>query len=491
MNLLLLLLLGIHIIVVPIGVFAQNEVFSNVTSVALEKNNDIHLEIAEQHNKPYYITRNEYFNEIKFKINLDTSAETQFHEENARVFQIHDFQQISKEKLLKKLKNKAFYSFENQELSVMTIINEQFFAVHSYFYFDEKEDKASRNGKYENIDFEYIDFENKKMRYYGSKFFAYSSLILNNNTMLFVSEAFCLLPLKRGIAITYEKREWLPSKEMKFKQPKRLSTYKGNIEQLYHIEKDNNKFKVSDSRFEKTYFFDIEAIIIDDNYIFVKRDGVFIAHDVFLKSYKRTPKLRAVFPEYGKYYGIQVLVGNKVKWLFNKGYCSSNQRKRQHIYYKQETCGFQNTFQNQDSIITKNGKESYLKYANFFLHLSDSHDFTFLNNKKYLLFPEMRDSLLTNRLIAKDKNGLHLFKINIIEEQLSLSPIIENMEVFDGKENYPFFKFKKNTLWGYYPLMTEAKFQSLDDFKFFFARFKIPDGKEGWMSIDGNIYFDE
>lgn len=399
------------ITVVSFRAFAQSETYSNVNSVILEElNNGLHFEITEPNKEPYFVTRDEYIANSLLKITLDTSSEAQFREENVATFSIHDFQDISKKKLLKKLKNKVFYYFENRELQIMTIVNEHLFAVHRYYYFDKYEDLSILKHKFENVDFEYIDWGNEKMKYCCSSFFAYSNFTINESTVIFANDDFTLLPLKKGIKITYEKRDWQPFSKKNFKLPKKRSTYNGNIRRLYHIEKCNNKFKISDFRFQKTYLSDLDSIIIGNNYIFIKKNNLFQVCDIFLKPYKHTPALRAVFSDAEITYGIQVLVGNEIKWLFKDGKCSPKQRKR--IYYKTENCLLISTYQNQDS----------RKYGTF--------------------------------------------------------------------EGY-LYKFKQNNLWGYYPLMTESKFQNLEDFKFYFARFKTPNGKEGWLDKNGKVYFDE
>lgn len=55
------------------------------------------------------------------------------------------------------------------------------------------------------------------------------------------------------------------------------------------------------------------------------------------------------------------------------------------------------------------------------------------------------------------------------------------------------YKIEKNGLVTYYPIMKDIKYQTLGDFDFYynFARFELPNGQKGWLSIEGKEYLDE
>ena len=48
---------------------------------------------------------------------------------------------------------------------------------------------------------------------------------------------------------------------------------------------------------------------------------------------------------------------------------------------------------------------------------------------------------------------------------------------------------KRNGLLGYYEV-TEVKYKSLEPFDIYLARFELPDGRKGYVDIEGNEYFD-
>ncbi len=59
------------------------------------------------------------------------------------------------------------------------------------------------------------------------------------------------------------------------------------------------------------------------------------------------------------------------------------------------------------------------------------------------------------------------------------------LEVFGY--NHP-IKFQEGNLYGYYPQNKSAKYKKLEKFDFFFAGFELPNGKKGWLDINGNEY---
>ncbi|MGV3459704.1 MAG: hypothetical protein ACO1N9_04525 [Flavobacterium sp.] len=56
--------------------------------------------------------------------------------------------------------------------------------------------------------------------------------------------------------------------------------------------------------------------------------------------------------------------------------------------------------------------------------------------------------------------------------------------------NYP-VKFTQDSLSGFFPQNKTARYVEVTDFDKGFARFKMTDGKMGWLSFEGNEYFDE
>jgi hypothetical protein len=60
-----------------------------------------------------------------------------------------------------------------------------------------------------------------------------------------------------------------------------------------------------------------------------------------------------------------------------------------------------------------------------------------------------------------------------------------------SRDNGEFFKLKKNNLYLYYPLQKHFRYITLNDFQGYYARFELPSGQKGWLSLDGKEYLDE
>ncbi len=71
---------------------------------------------------------------------------------------------------------------------------------------------------------------------------------------------------------------------------------------------------------------------------------------------------------------------------------------------------------------------------------------------------------------------------------------LQEVKVFNiqtSRNNGKFFKLKKNNLYLYYPLQKQFKYKTLNDFQGYYARFELPSGQKGWLTIDGKEYLDE
>ena len=103
-------------------------------------------------------------------------------------------------------------------------------------------------------------------------------------------------------------------------------------------------------------------------------------------------------------------------------------------------------------------------------------------------------------IYTKLKNGK--YNLNTIDYLISEKPSLEvekenatlpkDLDSL-SKDRMNQYKIKKNGLVTYYPLMKEIKYKELGawDFSNNFARFELPNGQKGWLSIDGKEYLDE
>ncbi|MDI1257205.1 MAG: hypothetical protein PSV16_14015 [Flavobacterium sp.] len=62
---------------------------------------------------------------------------------------------------------------------------------------------------------------------------------------------------------------------------------------------------------------------------------------------------------------------------------------------------------------------------------------------------------------------------------------------FVENTNGDIYLIAKNGLYTYFPIVKEIKYKVLGKFKDDFARFELPNGKKGWLDLDGKEYLDE
>jgi hypothetical protein len=97
----------------------------------------------------------------------------------------------------------------------------------------------------------------------------------------------------------------------------------------------------------------------------------------------------------------------------------------------------------------------------------------------------------TNSFRYKENDKFGIFKVNWEAQtsELQLSDC-EFIEFADTDSRSGHLIFKKNSLFGFYPIQKEGKYIQADHFDYFFAQVQLPDGRKGWVDYHGNEYFE-
>ncbi|RZL35020.1 MAG: hypothetical protein EOP00_30540 [Pedobacter sp.] len=68
-----------------------------------------------------------------------------------------------------------------------------------------------------------------------------------------------------------------------------------------------------------------------------------------------------------------------------------------------------------------------------------------------------------------------------------------DLDAVTGIKGFPksMFKVERDGLVTYFPISKSVKYKSIETFEGNFARFELPNGKRGWLDIDGNEYLDD
>ncbi len=115
----------------------------------------------------------------------------------------------------------------------------------------------------------------------------------------------------------------------------------------------------------------------------------------------------------------------------------------------------------------------------------------FVNNKKEISFErewytgDIWDKLDPDFVILKEDKKYGVW--SLLEEKYILSLEFDKIQNFTS-----YLSLEKNGLSTFYPnIGTEPKYQKLEPYIEYFARFETPNGKKGWVDRKGKEYFDQ
>lgn len=205
---------------------------------------------------------------------------------------------------------------------------------------------------------------------------------------------------------------------------------------------------------------------------------------------------------------LEVLVNNEKFFLNEDGSLTATAQKSPML-----VCGTINSW--TSSIMKKDGfyqleyvfdgsmtGSGITKRTHTLFKASDYDSVTFYNGETNLYEDEnssYSDTAQLPVLIAHNKKGHHFFNYKWIQSWIDYKPLSilkvdkTSSAVYDAvyfKEQSAFLRVEKNGLLGYFPMHKQPKFTSLETMKSNFARFELPDGKQGWIQNDTIEYLD-
>jgi hypothetical protein len=109
------------------------------------------------------------------------------------------------------------------------------------------------------------------------------------------------------------------------------------------------------------------------------------------------------------------------------------------------------------------------------INYRDSLDRVFWKNRQYRKDKSFRDSLIIRKKnLEKDHRIVEIFSGQFSE--------------IKGMGYYHPILFKAKDKYGYFPMNKTAKYKSINRFKGNFAEFELPNGRKGWLDLNGNEY---
>ena len=129
--------------------------------------------------------------------------------------------------------------------------------------------------------------------------------------------------------------------------------------------------------------------------------------------------------------------------------------------------------------------------GNSLQHLNKSLVFNYTSN--YNFFKELGPKIFFEITPSKKVNIIQLNSANGIFFKTILVDSIDrlcDMSIRNDFNTFQPFVFQKKNLFGCYPLVKIAKYSFISQFDENFARFKLPNGKKGWLDINGKEFMD-
>ena len=246
-----------------------------------------------------------------------------------------------------------------------------------------------------------------------------------------------------------------------------------------------------------------DTIDVDDYFAFCKKNNSYLIYSQ--KTGKLvTTNLRSYFRvgNATRYY--QLLINNNIIWLALNAKLTTLKPTTSLINI---VCG---TVTNYTNFITQEDDSSKITFEEIdesgvtkidttfdVTKLIREKSITFLNNTKRLDYDanfNFKKNLDNSVFYEKLIDG----KFNIIKLEIQKTVLktilvrnIENKYDWANRTNFfsPFIFTQKN-LYGYFPLTFYAKYLFLNPLNINYAKFMYPNGKKGWLDINGIEYFD-
>ncbi|GHT51874.1 hypothetical protein AGMMS49982_10540 [Bacteroidia bacterium] len=151
-----------------------------------------------------------------------------------------------------------------------------------------------------------------------------------------------------------------------------------------------------------------------------------------------------------------------------------------------------------DSLVFLNGQNHYDYDENSNIEFRNPNFLVLEKNKKFGII-EIEMPLLDCRKDSLQKyENLYSWdnfkEVKIVFEQQNITPkiIVPDLDsvVFSPRYNYP-AKIYRNELCTYFPISKEPRYTEISNFNGYFARFRLPNRRWGWLSRDGEEFIDE
>lgn len=280
-----------------------------------------------------------------------------------------------------------------------------------------------------------------------------------------------------------------------------------NLSYIYTIDKKDNKVILKDkylniSVIDSKY----DSILCSNKYILAYKDNYIYPHTLFGEPYN----IKGIRSIHGKGSSLQIIQDNDIKWLNIDGIVTKQLPKRNIEFI----CG---AFSQTTKMVIENGDSNVVLKVNINTEKKDtsfSYDFSdklkgrelfFYNMSEEISFTDGDNEFLFNTsqypyfinttFLTKNKTtaAIAICSITARNETLDYKVLLDNIEMLEieNLKNRQYARFRQGEIYGYFPQNQHARYEFINEFQYYFARFQMPNGKKGWLDIEGNEYLDK
>lgn len=434
-----------------------------------------------QYRKKFNMSESAYETNLSKEMVMYTNMkeiEKAYHTAEKDFIKISDLNESGEKAILKDLKQKQFSLQESNFKTVLNVIDNEYVMIRCY-----------QTDSRDNPVLTYYSFENLKPLLINKKYYSFSiesikkprpntprghitalkhKYIIKFGNRLFTSEIMSETDssdIRKTIGMEYEKGVFF---------------------------KENDKYGLKSKSGNQTLIQPVyDSIYYYEQFIVGKKGNLIQLH---YKNGEKLgiPHLRAVMID-NRNYG--VLLNNQTYWLVNGAIANVLPIKK-----IEPICGTVPDVVH--SIIKEKDNFKYYYTSNYVVGDTDSEvkilcpstalkEVTFLNQKTKIIngdYSFSSNSPLSKCYIVETlKKNKSIVRFNDGKIEYLLKPDTYTF-TFTDKEH---MQFKVRGMYGLYPFHRKAKFTKLSSFEKGFARFELPNGKKGWLDLDGKEYLDK
>ncbi|MGH1384807.1 hypothetical protein [Kordia sp.] len=249
---------------------------------------------------------------------------------------------------------------------------------------------------------------------------------------------------------------------------------RNRLQRYYEIVTKKNKKRLYNYRGENVLQKSYDSIVLSSFIIGYKGKK----NDVYNQTFQKLalPKLQAVYLDRSNLYNLQIIQNNELKSIPLSGDTSEK------YMLSNPTPPYMPTLTSELEYRIEERENEFAILREFTFDTvtipkKGIKDIFFLKNKQQKITTEHAPFIIT-----KHTNNQYSM-VDVYHPTKKLLETVDRIELIHNS-----IRFKENNKYGYYGIHKKARFQKLEAFQGFFAKFELPNGQKGWLDRNGKEY---